>query len=281
MVTEHDIADGLRELGLDRSSSVVVHSSLRSFGRVEGGAETVCRALTSVCGTVVMPAFTFDACGLPFAPPGTERPHNAFPSAENWDAFDAAVRQAAPWCVNTPIDEDIGAIPEAFRRMPDVQRSPHPLVSWIATGDTAHEVLSAQTLASPLAPLDVLENRDGDVLLLGVGHWANTTIHLAEQRCGRSRFWRFGVIDDGVWVELPNIPGDSSAFARLDNALSPDAAVWIGGCEARRYTMRNLCAVVETLIASDPAALLDLVHPGDERTEAAYRQRLAWIASAS
>jgi aminoglycoside 3-N-acetyltransferase len=88
-VTEHDLVEGFCALGLDRSSSVVVHSSLSSFGRVEGGARAVCSALIAVCGTIVMPAFTFDACGLPFAPPGHARPHNAFPNAEGRDAFDA------------------------------------------------------------------------------------------------------------------------------------------------------------------------------------------------
>jgi aminoglycoside 3-N-acetyltransferase len=141
-------------------------------------------------------------------------------------------------------------------------------------------VLASQTLASPLAPLEDLADRDGDVLLLGVGHWSNTTIHLAEQRCGRSRFWRHGVIGDGVWVELPNIPGDSSAFGRADEMMQPIAVVRIASGEMRRYRMRDICAMVEQAVANDPAALLDRAHPGDERTEAAYRQRLAWLDGA-
>lgn len=279
-VTEQDLIEGLRALGLDRSSNVVVHSSLSSFGRVEGGAQVVCQALTSVCGTVVVPAFTFDASGVSWAPPGHERPHNAFPNAESWDAFDAEVRRATPWRVDTPVDADIGAIPEAFRQMPKVTRSRHPLCSWVAAGEVSEQLLASQTLASPLAPLEALANRDGDVLLLGVGHWANTTIHLAEQRCGRSRFWRFGAIDEGVWVELPNTPGDSSAFGQADELIEPVSAIKIGSCEARRYSMREVCAVVESAIANDPAALLDLDRPADERTEAAYRQRLAWVEHA-
>lgn len=278
-VTDQDLIEGLRRLGLDRSSSVVVHASLRSFGRVEGGAEAVCNALISVCGTVLMPAFTFDACGVSWAPPGHQRPHNAARNAETWEAFDAEVRRATPWRRDTPVDADIGAIPEAFRRMPEVRRSRHPLMSWTAWESAARDILVAQTLSSPLAPLQELSGRDGDVLLLGVGHWANTTVHLAEQRCGRSRFWRFGVIDAGIWVELPNIPGDSSAFGQLDGMIEPVASTRIGSCEARRYRVRAICAVVEEAIARDPAALLDLDHPGDERTGAAWRQRLACLAA--
>lgn len=276
-VTQTDITAGLRALGLDRDATVVVHSSLRAFGHVDGGAEAVCRALTTICGTVLMPAFTFDTTGIDGAPPGHDRPHNAFFNAERWEAFDAAVRERSPLTPDTPVDDDIGAIPEAFRQMPGVRRSRHPLLSWVATCDHADDLLDAQTMTNPLAPLQALADRDGHVLLLGVGHWSNTTIHLAEQRCGRSRFWRFAVIDHGIWVELPNIPGDSSAFSRLDDVLPPASESTIGACHARRYRAREIIRTVESLIAADPAALLDLEHPGDERTGAAYRQRLAWV----
>ena len=52
--TEQEIIEGLRALELDESASVIVHSSLRSFGHVEGGALAVCRALVAVCGTVLV-----------------------------------------------------------------------------------------------------------------------------------------------------------------------------------------------------------------------------------
>ncbi|MBM7788487.1 hypothetical protein [Tenggerimyces flavus] len=50
-VTRDQIAAGLRGLGLDSSSAVIVHASLRSFGTVEGGP-------LDVCGTVLMTAAT-------------------------------------------------------------------------------------------------------------------------------------------------------------------------------------------------------------------------------
>lgn len=58
MVGYADVAAGFRSLGLDESSCVVVHPSLRSFGHVDGGAEAVCRTLVDVCGTVVVPSGT-------------------------------------------------------------------------------------------------------------------------------------------------------------------------------------------------------------------------------
>ena len=52
----------------------------------------------------------------------------------------------------------------------------------------------------------------GAVLLRDVDHTFNTTIHLAEQRLGRSCFYRYAKLDDGVWMALPNIPGQSHRF---------------------------------------------------------------------
>jgi aminoglycoside N3'-acetyltransferase len=48
MITTEMIRDGLVRLGLDKSSSVLVHASLRSFGRVDGGTAAVCDALVDV-----------------------------------------------------------------------------------------------------------------------------------------------------------------------------------------------------------------------------------------
>ena len=60
-ITQADIADGLRRLGLRRGDAVEVHSSLGSLGYVEGGAPAVIRALIDVVGedgAIVMSAYT-------------------------------------------------------------------------------------------------------------------------------------------------------------------------------------------------------------------------------
>jgi aminoglycoside N3'-acetyltransferase len=59
-VSRQDIEDGLRELGLATGDAVEVHSSLSSFGHVDGGAATVVDALMGVVGesgTIVMSAY--------------------------------------------------------------------------------------------------------------------------------------------------------------------------------------------------------------------------------
>ena len=68
-ISRQDIEDGLRQLGLTTGDAVEVHSSLSSFGYVDGGAATVVDALMGVIGesgTIVMSAYPL-SCPLPLA----------------------------------------------------------------------------------------------------------------------------------------------------------------------------------------------------------------------
>lgn len=277
MVTEQMIAEGLRALGLGSSSAAIVHSSLGSFGNVQGGAPAVCRALVGVCGTLLLPAGTWDLTGVP-APPGLVRPYNAVRTVGRWEDFDTALARATPYSVDLPIDRELGRIPEAMRRGCAHRRGPHPLLSYLAVGRYADELIAAQRLDWPLGPIEALAARGGDVLLLGVSHTVNTAIHLAEQRLGRSRFYRYAKAARGVWMELPNIPGQSHRFDDIDRELaSATHEVFIGTCRARRIAVADVLATAERLITADPAALLC----GDRacRCFAALQQRLAWLTT--
>ncbi|MBQ7975610.1 MAG: AAC(3) family N-acetyltransferase, partial [Clostridia bacterium] len=50
-ITYKNLVDAFREIGIERGTILEVHSSLSSFGYVEGGAETVISALKDVVGT--------------------------------------------------------------------------------------------------------------------------------------------------------------------------------------------------------------------------------------
>lgn len=278
LVAEQDIESGLRVLGLDSSAAVIVHSSLRSFGHVEGGALAVCRALVSTCGTVLMPAASWDLTGVP-APPELQRPYNAVQLSASWQEFDEALTRATPFSDDHPIDGELGRIPETMRREVPHVRSGHPLLSYLAVGSHARELVSAQRLDWPLGPLEALEALDGDVLLLGVGHTSNTAIHLAEQRLGRSRFYRYAKAAAGVWMELPNVPGQSHRFDEIEPELQDvTREVSIGACRARCVPLGAVTAAATRLILANPGALLceDRVC----RCHAALQQRLASLAKA-
>ncbi|MFD7161723.1 AAC(3) family N-acetyltransferase [Kribbella sp. NPDC059898] len=275
-VTARDIRAGLEQLGLTRTSAVIVHSSLSSFGHVDGGADAVVDALLATCGTLLFPGATSHATRLP-APPQVVRENNAIACAPDWASFDAALSKAAHFHQDLPVNRNLGLIPETVRRDRQHVRSSHPYFSYIATGAGADDLIAAQRLDWPLGPIEALWQRGGHVLQLGVSHATNTTIHLGEQQLGRGRFYRYAKPAPGVWMELPNIPGASHRFDTIEPHLrSSTRQVTIGACTASLTPVAEVLTVTRHLIEASPSALLC-----DDRTcqcFAEVQQRLRYIA---
>src|SRR3990172_9529646 len=105
VATAKEFTACLRELGVPATGLLMVHSSLKSFGRFEGGAEAVVESLLALVaqGTLVMPTYSRF-----LAKP---------------EEFDPA---------RTP--SDCGAISECFRKRLDVIRQPnnpkHSMAVW-------------------------------------------------------------------------------------------------------------------------------------------------------
>src|SRR4051794_32278674 len=110
-----------------------------------------------------------------------------------------------------------------------------------------------QRLDWPLGPIEALAERGGHVLLLGVGHTSNTTIHLAEQHLGRSRFYRYAKAGPRAWMELANVSGESHHFDEIEPLLSPfTTETKIGNCRARLISVADILTTTRTLTESDP-----------------------------
>lgn len=119
---------------------------------------------------------------------------------------------------------------------------------------------------------------NGMVLLLGTDHTSDTMIHLAEQRLGRSLFFRYAKVGPGCWAEFPNIPGESHRVSELEPLLAPATReARIGGCRARLIAARDVLRIADRVIRDDPGALL-CDAPGC-RCEAALQQRLRAMRS--
>jgi aminoglycoside 3-N-acetyltransferase len=102
------------------------------------------------------------------------------------ESYWQAIRDHAP-AYNPLITRtwSMGVIPELFRTWPGVHRSAHPVHSFAAVGKYAHELTRDHTLTnefSDQSPVGRLYTLDGFVLLLGVSHENNTSLHLAEHR---------------------------------------------------------------------------------------------------
>ena len=59
----NQVVSAIQELNLAKSI-VLMHSSLKSFGRLEGGADTLIQAFLDMRCTLVVPTFTYD-CKVP------------------------------------------------------------------------------------------------------------------------------------------------------------------------------------------------------------------------
>ncbi len=240
-----DLLLGLRDLRLGERP-VIVHASLASFGQVEDGPETVVNALTAVFKTVLVPTFTYKTMVTPRVGP----PDNAMTYGSQADSN----RMAEFFTTKMPADPLMGVIPETLRRNPRARRTLHPILSFAGIG--AEWVLKTQTMPEPFLPIRALQEHDGWVLLLGVNHTVNTSIHYAERLAGRRTFVRWALTPKGV-VECPVFPGCSAGF----QAIAPDVERFvvrtrIGQAEVQAVPMTMLFKAVIMRIKRDPLALL-------------------------
>ena len=240
-----DLLLGLRELHLG-NAPVIVHSSLKSFGEVEGGAQTVVNALAGVFPIVLVPTFTYKTMLIPLTGPE----HNAM----TYGSGDSRNRLAEFFTPRMPADPLMGVIPETLRSHPNAKRSIHPIQSF--AGINAGKLLQAQSMADPLGPLAALEKDGGWAVLMGVNHTVNTSIHYAEKLAGRRQFLRWALTPKGV-LECPGFPGDSAGF----EAIAPDLEkytrkVQIGPAGVQAVPLVMLFKAVIARIKKDPLALL-------------------------
>lgn len=207
-VRKNDILAGFKKLDL-KGQRVVIHSSLRSFGHVEGGARTVIDAAQETFSTILMPAFSWDSNT---APPLNDRPSQNgcdYAFYDNWST------PLLPFCVESAgIEKSMGCISRFFLIERGVLRSDHPWHSWAAWGDRAKEIISDHPWTSANKPLEKLTGFDGWVVLLGVDLRSCTAIHIAEEKAGRKPFIRWAADRNGM-VRRVMTSGCGKGFHRL------------------------------------------------------------------
>jgi len=201
IVNENDIFRAAREAGVKNGDILLVHSSLKSLGQVDGGADAVIDALLRAVGkdgTLVMPTL----------------------SSKNWETV------YEDWHLDRP--SDVGFITETFRKRPDALRSDNATHSVAAIGKYAFELTKEHGGYGPRfgifeewqfsysSPWQEMYDSGAKVMFLGVTMLYNTFKHFIEYRMVertlsavkndedraalRSRLWHYGRLDGkGVW----------------------------------------------------------------------------------
>jgi aminoglycoside N3'-acetyltransferase len=216
----------VRDLGVAPGSVLVVHTAFSRVAPVEGGPAGLILALTDVLGpsgTLVMPSMTDDD-DHPFDPAKTPCRH-------------------------------LGVVADTFWRQLGVLRGDTPH-AFAALGPRAAAIVAPQPLDvphGPDSPVGRVHDLDGWILLLGVNHDANTTVHLAEALAGvRYRIPHYvTVLRDSapVRVDYQEIDHCCRRFALVDDWLDQARAQRrgvVGHAEARLVRSR---AVVEAVTA--------------------------------
>jgi aminoglycoside 3-N-acetyltransferase len=240
-----EILSAFQALGL-RDKPVIAHASLKPFGSIEGGVETVMNAMLASFASVIMPTFTYKTEITPDVGP----PNNGITYGSGRDRN----KMAEPFRPDMPADPLMGILPETLRNHPSATRTAHPILSF--AGINADPILFTQTLYEPLTPIGALAELDGWAVLINVDHTSNTSIHYAEKLVGRKQFIRWALVGNRV-VECRNYPGDSMGFQAVEPHLNFDIRrVSVGEGFIQAMPLRQLFNAVRELIKKNPLALL-------------------------
>jgi aminoglycoside 3-N-acetyltransferase len=239
-VTRTQIVESIRSLGVRAGDLILAHSSYKRFGDgcVAGGPTTVAQALVDVVspgGSIFVPTFNYGN-----------------------DPYDPATAPSYD-----------GIVTEFFRKLPGAVRSLHPTHALAGIGPAAGEILAGHDRVHAFArgsPVWRLWERDAWVLLIGVGHFANSMAHVAEELLEMPYLdrWRTArvVRGDGTVEEVEvRRPGCSDAWEGvLGGALRARGAIVaerrVGEARVQLMRARDVVDVTAELLRRDATALL-------------------------
>jgi len=224
----------LGALGVQPGGILLVHAAFSRVAPVEGGPHGLVEALLAAVGsrgTLVMPSMADDD-DVPFDP----------------------ARSAC---------RAVGMLADTFWRMPGVLRSDSPH-AFAAKGPHAARITQPHPVDVPHgsnSPPGRVYELAGQVLLLGVGHDCNTTIHVAEHLAGvRYRQPKYATVMEGgrpKRYEYGETDHCCERFGLLDEWLGPKQRRGIiGHAEARLARSREIVAAALARLRDDETVFL-------------------------
>lgn len=238
------LIDDLAKLGLADGATVIVHTAMSRLGWIAGGAQAVVEALFAAVGptgTIVMPTQS----GQLSDPSTWSDP--AVPS--EW--VDSVRAELPAYDRHLTPTRGMGHVVECFRQHPATIRSGHPLISFAAHGPLADDIIGTHPISADreAGPLGRLYDFDAQVLLLGVDHANNTSLHLAEQRATwtgkRTHLEGAPMMVSGArrWVTWDDLDVDDDDFARLGEdfaAAGHERSGPVGSGVGRLFSQRTV-----------------------------------------
>ncbi len=241
MHTLQTLLDDLAGLKLDPMGTLLVHSSIKSIGEVQGQADTVLLALETYMhdGLLVLPTHT-------------------------WSTVDA--NQPIYSVRDTP--SCIGLLPEIFRHRPGVSRSTHPTHSVAAIGKDAREFIAGdENKSTPCARDSVwgrLLDRNATIMFIGVDLTKDTFIHGIEEwlyipdRLTESQEQLVSILEDGTTVSVPShrhIGHISDNYHRVEQKMREEGILRYGVFGDARVMLHECQPFYDTLapmLKADP-----------------------------
>ena len=245
MYSYQEVLAGLQQIPLTESRIVLVHSSYKSLGGVEGGAEAVIDALMAWVGsngTVLLPNFNFQSW--------TESHY-----------FD--VRE-------TP--SHMGIIGELGRLRPEALRTPHPIYSFAALGKRKEAFAACDDMEAygPNSVFGLFQKLNGLNVSIGL-HWNSTFSmhHYVEYNtgCDYRRVKSFS----GIYVGYNDEPKIKtySMFVRNDTHVITDIvpgmdelfdagiikAAYVGGCTVHFCPANDFFDQMSVIVRENPEKL--------------------------
>ena len=245
MVTQKQIEQGLRDIGVTAGMSLEVHSSLSSFGTVEGGAEAVIGALKNVVteqGSIFMPSLRLSR-------------ELELSEQDKAMGITVKIKVLEPDCDRSAM----GIIADTFRKMPDTY-----------TGDGVFRISGWGRHGSDVITggLDYPLHNGGMALMLGVDIYKLTAMHYVEGIMPEEINQAFAATDeinsvyppDEWFVEAGHPPVKAwYTIQRMayEKGLIKDGR--IGECKVMFFKIWDVVGLYEQELKRDPLGLYGMI----------------------
>ncbi|SEH83250.1 Aminoglycoside N3'-acetyltransferase [Ruminococcus flavefaciens] len=241
MVTKEELKKALIELGVENGMILEVHSSLSSFGKLEGGADTVIETLKEVVseeGSIFMPALRLSR-------------ELELSEADKNLGITVKIKILDPDAERTAM----GIVADTFRKMTDVYTG-RDTISTSGWGKHGKEALTGG--------LDHAIKNGGKALLLGVDIYKFTAMHYVEAITPKDITEKFATnkeIDnlyppDKWFIEAGHPPVKAWYTIQkkaYEKGLIKEA--YIGSCKAMFFDILSVVSIYENELKTDPYGL--------------------------